>query len=151
MTLRLVRAGILGGLVGGIVLDLFLLGAGMLTSGASPMTILVSLWQFNAEWAVGKLALTSASYAWLGGVIHFLVSILWGLAFAYVARQRSQVIEQPVIAGVVYGVIVWIGTQLVLMTTGLFKSPSPNEAETELIAYCVFFGIPLAYTISRTA
>ena len=150
MTLRSVRAGIIGGLVAGIVLDLFLVGTGMLTTHASAPTLLIGIWQFVAEWAVGKLALTSTNYAWLGGVVHFLISIAWGIAFAYVARQRPQVTQQPVIAGVVYGVVVWIGTQLVLMTSGLFKSPSPNEAETELIAYCIFFGIPLAYTVSRT-
>jgi uncharacterized membrane protein YagU involved in acid resistance len=149
MTLRMVRAGVAGGIVGGIILLLFLLGAGLATTKASPMVILLALLQFSAEWAIGKEALASTSYAWIGVLVHFGTSILWGLAFVYVAKQRPQVVQQPFIAGIVYGVIVWIGTQLVLMATGLFRTPSPNEIETELFAYCIFFGIPLAYTVAK--
>jgi uncharacterized membrane protein YagU involved in acid resistance len=144
------RAAIIAGLVGGIVLDVFLIVAGMLTSsGASPAAILISIWQFVAEWAVGKQALSSTSYAYLGAFIHFAVSIGWAFGFVWVAKTRPQVVQQPIVSGVVYGIIVWIGTQLVLVAAGLFKVPTPPEAETEILAYCVFFGIPLAYTVSR--
>ena len=149
MTMQIVRAGIVGGVVGAVVLQLFLVGAAVLTTGAPPLAIVVSLWQFAAEEAIGNVALTSSSYAWIGGAVYFIVSIVWAVAFAYVARRRAQVVQQPIVSGIVYGVIVWIGTQLVLVATGLFKPPAPNVAETELIAYCVFFGLPLAYTVRR--
>lgn len=149
--MSVLRAGVIGGLVAGVVLDLFLIGAALLTTAGSPVAILISLWQFVAEWAVGKTALSSPSYAWLGGAVHFLVSMAWGIGFAYAARQRPQVVQQPLVSGIVYGVIVWIGTQLVLVAAGLFRPPSPPEAETELIAYCLFFGLPLAYTVARVA
>jgi uncharacterized membrane protein YagU involved in acid resistance len=149
MTARMVRAGVVGGFIAGIILLAFFLFAGVLTTKAAPMVILVGLLQFSAEWAMGKAALASTSYAWVGAVVHFATCIAWGLAYTYVARQRPQLVEQPLISGVMYGLIVWIGTQLVLVATGLFKSPDPNEAETELFAYCLFFGVPLAYTVAR--
>lgn len=149
MTARMARAGVMGGIVGGIVLLAFLLGAGMLTSKASPAAILVGLLQFSAEWALGKAALTSPSYAWVGAIVHFGSCIAWGLAYVYVARQRPQLVQQPGISGLAYGLVVWIGTQLVLVSVGLFLAPNPAEVETELIAYCLFFGIPLAYTVAK--
>lgn len=151
MTARMVRAGVIGGIVGGIVLLAFLVGAGIATSKAPPLTILTGLLQFSAEWALGKAALASPSYAWVGVLVHFGSSIAWGIAYVYVARQRPQLIEHPFISGVLYGLIVWIGTQLVLVTVGLFKAPDPNEAETELFAYCLFFGIPLGLTVAKLA
>ncbi|MGH7661903.1 MAG: DUF6789 family protein [Vulcanimicrobiaceae bacterium] len=149
MTASMVRNGVIGGLVAGVVLELFLLGAAMLTSSASPFVLLAGLLQFNAQWAIGKAALASPSYAWLGAVVHFATCIVWGLGFVYAARSRPQIVQAPWISGLLYGIIVWIGTQFVLVATGLWTPPTPNEAETELIAYCVFFGLPLAYTVAK--
>jgi uncharacterized membrane protein YagU involved in acid resistance len=149
MTASMVRAGVIGGLVAGVVLELFLLGAAMLTTTASPLVLLTGLLQFNAQWAVGKAAMASPSYAYLGAVVHFVTCIFWALGFVYAARTRPQIVEVPWISGLLYGIIVWLGTQLVLVATGLWTPPAPNEAETELIAYCIFFGLPLAYTVAK--
>src|SRR5690348_1655417 len=93
MTASMVRAGVIGGLVAGVVLELFLLGAAMLTSAGSPLVLLTGLLQFNAQWAVGKVALGSPSYAYLGAIVHFVTCIFWALGFVYVARSRPQVVE----------------------------------------------------------
>ena len=149
MSAKIMRAGVIGGIAGGIVLLAFLLGAGMLTSKAPPVAILTGLLQFSAEWALGKVALTSPSYAWIGAIVHFGSCIAWGVAYAYISQQRPQLIEHPFISGILYGLIVWIGTQLVLVAVGLFQAPNPAEVQTELFAYCLFFGIPLGLTVAK--
>ena len=149
MATRTLRAGIIAGLVGGAIDSIFLVVVSVL-SGQSLAASVIGMYQFAAAGAIGKsLAFSSPAFAWLGLPVHFAVSIAWALGFVYLAQRRRQLIERPLISGVAFGFVVWIMMQIVLIGAGLFQNPTPSGLAIALLAHCVFFGIPVAYTNAR--
>ena len=126
MTVQVLRSGILAGLIAGVLIDAFLVAAAVIGSHAELGTTIVSLFQFTASGEVGKAtAFSSPTFAWLGALVHFAVSIAWATGFAYLAQSRQQLIAHPLISGFGYGFVVWILMQIVLIGAGLFQNPTP--------------------------
>ena len=135
--------GVMAGILGGILIDLFLI----IANHANP----IQVWQFIASGLVGSAAFTSASFAWLGLALHFFTSIVFGVVYAYAAIGLRALARQPILSGLVYGVIVMIVMQFV--TAIVHLSPAgPPEARmiiVGLIAHTVFFGLPVALYVAR--
>lgn len=139
---RLVLSGIIAGVVGGICIDLFIYLTSLLPAHAS----ILSFWQFIASTGFGKVAYTSTSYAWAGLVMHFLVSIGWGIGYAYMAHTKPAVNKQPLISGFLFGLVVYIVMQFVLFSVQALKVPDMLSVYLAVVAHTVFFGIPVALT-----
>lgn len=149
MATQTLRAGIIAGLVGGAVDGIFLVAA-LVFQGQPLATALVGFFQSAAAGAIGKgMAYSSPAFAWLGVAMYFLLGIAWALAFAYLAQQRRQLIARPLVSGIVFGFVVWTITQVVLLGAGLFQTTTSTSLAISLIAYCAFFGIPVAYANAR--
>jgi len=122
--------GLLAGLAGGILLALFLLA--VQAAGGSALVV-------NS----GLGALPDV-------VLLFLVAIGWALGYVYSVQSRPQLLEQPWISGVVFGVIVYVFRQIVLALNGAWHVPAtPGVVAVGLVAHVVFYGIPVALLISR--
>lgn len=128
------------GTVGAVTIDLFLYLATVLPHDGS----MISVWQFIASTAFGKVAFASASYAWVGLLMHFIVSIAWAAGYGYLAVTQPGVAARPVISGLVFGFIVWGIMQLVLYTVQALHIDSFADAIVSIIAHTVFFGLPVA-------
>lgn len=149
MTTQTLRAGIIAGLVGGAVDSLFLIVVSML-EGHSLAAAVIGFYQSAAAGAIGKAtAYSSVAFAYLGLAVYFLTSIAWALAFAYLARRRRQLISRPLVSGIGFGFVVWTITQVILLGAGLFQTTTPSSLASSLLAYCLFFGVPVAYTNAR--
>ncbi|MBV8689754.1 MAG: hypothetical protein JOZ59_06590, partial [Candidatus Eremiobacteraeota bacterium] len=72
--------GLLGGVIGGILIDAFLYIA-LFAPVHQPIT---ALWANVSATATGH----AAANPWLGLLIHFCVSIAWGVGYAYAAATR---------------------------------------------------------------
>lgn len=138
---RIVLSGILAGVAGGICIDLFIYATNLLPAHAS----ILSLWQFIASTGFGKVAYTSTSYAWAGVVMHFCVSIGWGIGYAYMARTKPVINKQPLISGFIFGLIVYVVMQFVLFSVQALKTPDTVSVYMGILAHTVFFGIPVAF------
>lgn len=150
MNARLLRAAIIGGLVGGIVLAAFIIPITAARSHQTFAAAFATLAQVAASAAVGKAtAASSPSFIWVGVGVYAVVCMCWAGSYAYVANSRPQILAQPGIWGFLFGFMVWLIMQLILVAAGLFEIPSPDELEIELVGYCIFFGIPLGYTVAR--
>jgi len=149
MATRTLRAGIIAGLVGGAIDSIFLVAVSMLQG--QPLTAaVIGFYQAAAAGAIGKAAAySSPAFAWLGIAVYFITSVAWALAFAYLAQQRRQLIARPLVSGIAFGFVVWTITQIVLLGAGLFQTTTPSSLASSLLAYCLFFGIPVAYTNAR--
>lgn len=110
----------------------------------------LQVWQWIASAALGDVAFTSTSYAWFGLLLHFLVSIGWAGGYAYLAQQQQFMNQRWPISGPVYGFVVYIFMDILLLGARKFVPPAtPLLLLNALIAHCVFFGLPLAFVVAR--
>jgi hypothetical protein len=137
--------GLVAGIIGGILIDAFFYVAQIMPVHGT----ILGLWQFVASTAIGPGAFANPNTAWLGLFMHGCTSIAWGIAFSYVAHTRHGIAEHPYISGVVYGVIVMIIMQIVLMVAKSWPAPTVQNTLIGLIAHCVFFGLPVSLYVSR--
>ena len=139
---RMVAAGVGAGIVGGIAIDAFLYIV-LLLPAHQPITL---VWQAISLAATGH---TVAS-PWLGLLLHFCVSIAWGIGYAYAAFMRPAIAGRPYISGPVFGLIVMLLIQLVQLVAGV-KVPaiSVRLLITFIFGYSLFFGLPVALYVHR--
>lgn len=131
-------AAVVGGILGGILIDLFLIVA-----GHQPVP---GLWQFVASTLVGKVAFTSPAWAILGLAMHFATSIFWAVAYVLVWRNLSN----WVLGGLVWGVVVMVAMGLFLAV----KAGVPFATGGALVAGVVghwLYMLPAAWYIARSA
>lgn len=131
---RILLRGVVAGLVGAIVLAVFL-WAWFAPQGAT----LASIFRLDAHDVRSDDPLIGA-LAYLG------VSLAWGIGYAYAAATRPNIANQPLLSGFVYGFIVWLLMQFVLMLGELWVPITLPTLGTQLLAHTIFFGIPVALT-----
>ena len=140
------KEAVAAGIAGGISIEIYL----YLTTVLPQHVSILSVWQFIASVAIGKVAFTSTSYAWLGLLLHFIVSICWAGGYAYLATRQRFMNERWAISGLVYGVVVYMFMQLILLGANALKPPAtPNDFINAVIAHSVFFGLPVAFVVAR--
>jgi hypothetical protein len=82
----------------------------------------------------------------VGGL--FAGSIAWAFGYLYAAQRQPQLLTRPLISGIGFGLIVWFVNQLVLVTLDRW-APTFYGLDRDLIAFVIFFGVPLAFTAAR--
>jgi uncharacterized membrane protein YagU involved in acid resistance len=141
-----VRQAIAAGIAGGILIDLYLWITTILPSHGS----LAAMYQWVASAAIGPVALSNASYAWVGVVVHFIVSIGWAGGYAYLAQTQRYMNARWYISGFFYGIVVMIFMTLLLLGAHAFVFPAtPNDFLNQVLAHCIFFGMPVAFVVAR--
>ncbi len=130
---------VVAGILGGVVVDAFL----SLAMHTSP----VSIWQYVASTIVGKGAFASPAYAVLGFLVHFIVSIVWAIAYAAIWGSFGQ-LKNWILGALVWGVVVDAGMQLLLLLkTG---APFGPAFVGGLLAHIVFYMVPVALYLARS-
>ncbi len=143
---RIAVQAIVAGLAGGAIIDAYLWATTLLPAHQN----ILSMWQWVASTAIGKAAFTSVSYAGLGLALHAVVSIGWAGGYAFFAQQRPIFNERWLVSGVMYGLFVYIFMQIILLVDGNFLYPhTPNDFINAVLAHAVFFGLPVAFVVSR--
>jgi hypothetical protein len=134
---RVAQRGIVSGLVGGIIMMLFLFAAQYRALSGS----IFALWSTQAA----DIHQTSP---WIGLLAFLVVSIAWGFGYAYVAQTRASIVNRPWISGFFYGLVVWLVMQVVLMAGEVWNPASlaTYPLVVSLFAHAFFFGIPVALT-----
>ena len=84
-----------------------------------------------------------------GALVLVAGTILWAFGYLWAARKQSQLLTRPLISGTGFGVIVWFVMQAVLVGAGHFTAPTIYTFDRDMVAFVLFFGIPLAVTASR--
>ena len=141
---RVVFQALAAGLVGAVVIDLYLWATMLLPHGQG----IGVLWRWIASTVFGKPALAQPNAASVGAIIHAIVSIGWAGGYAYVAATRPATTRRWIVAGIVYGLIVYTIMQVILLADNNFTyPPTPNDFVNALVAHSVFFGIPVSYIV----
>lgn len=143
---RVAVAGIVAGLIGGTIYDLYLWATTLVPAHQT----IGQMWQWVASTAFGKTALADPAYAAAGAAMHAIVSIGWAAGFAYVAAVNPLAARRWVLAGPVYGVIVYAVMQTILLADNNYiYPPNPNAFVNAIVAHAVFFGLPVAYAVQK--
>lgn len=141
---RIAAQALLAGAAGAIVLDAYLWATTLLPHGDG----IASMWRWIASTVLGKPALAQPGSAALGAAIHLLVSIGWAAGYAYLAATSPGATRRWIVAGIVYGIIVYGVMQVILLADGNFTyPPTPNAFVNAVAAHALFFGLPVAFVV----
>lgn len=172
---RPVTAILLGGLVAGVLDILYAIVVyGPLSYGVPAMRILQSV---NAGW-VGREASRAGEWtmAMQGLATHFLLAVIMAAVFVVAARAIPALLKRPVVWGIVYGLILYVAMNYVVVplsaaSTGHFASsvgevtsrlqesfsaarPEPDPQYPWMLAgtiftHTIFVGVPIALIAKR--
>lgn len=141
---RLVAQALLAGIAAGASIQLYLWLTTILPRHGS----ILAAWQFIASTLFGRVAFTSLIFAWLGLAIHLLISIGWAGGYAYLATRQAALNQRWFASGLLYGVVVYVVMQLILLAGNAFRPPPDPTAFLNLVvAHALFFGVPVAYLV----
>lgn len=130
----------IAGIIGGIIIDIFL----GIVLHRSP----VAIWQFIASTIVGPGAFASPSYAVLGFFVHFIVSIVWAMLYTYTFSALGQ-LKNWIAGAIGWGIVVDAVMQLIVASrTGSAWGPAFVQG---LIPHIVFYALPVALYMARAA
>jgi uncharacterized membrane protein YagU involved in acid resistance len=143
-----VRAVLTGGTIGG-ALDLLFALTFAATNGMAPPQLLQTI----ASGLLGQAAYSGgAGTAVLGFAGHFALSYLWAALFVAVAYRWEILLARPLLAGAVFGIVVFFGMRLVVLPLSAFPHPvtfRPLAATLDLLSHMLLFGVPIALAARR--
>jgi len=87
----------------------------------------------------------------LGLLVHFTLMGIMAAAFMLVLRQRPQLLDKPILIGLLYGLITYVAMNLVVVPLR-FDAPLPPSGlsiATQLFAHICLVGIPMALIAAR--
>lgn len=94
-----------------------------------------------------------AKTAALGVALHFLIATIWTVVFYAASRKLRFLLEQPVLWGLVYGVLVWVFMNFVVLPLSAFPpARTPPTISGRLIGLLVIMfcvGLPIAIIVRR--
>jgi hypothetical protein len=137
-------AGIAAGLVSGVLLAAFAAFADSRAGLPASTT-----YTFLAAVVGGAAFGESAAAVPIGVVVLFAGTLLWSFGYLYAALKQPQLLTRPLISGAGFGVIVWFVLQAVLVGAGHFSAPTIYTFDRDMVAFILFFGVPMAFTASR--
>jgi hypothetical protein len=136
-----VAGGIVAGTLGGLIFGAFLFAIGL---ARYPTT-----YQVIASGILGRTAFTTTNYAWAGIGIHFAIAIVAAIMYAY-AAQMSGLLGRPLLGGTIFGLVANGVMDVVVYARGLAALPTTwHDIGIQAVAHVVFFGIPVAWYLSR--
>ena len=87
----------------------------------------------------------------LGLATHFTLMAVMVLVFLLAVRQSPRLLDRPVVAGIVYGLITYVAMNLIVVPLRFPAAwpPSPLSIGTQLFAHIVLVGLPIAFIARR--
>ena len=92
-----------------------------------------------------------AKTAALGIVLHFIIATTWAVVYYLLSRKLRFLIDQTIIAGVLYGVVVYLFMNFVVIPlSAVPKRPVPLSGRVIgmlIIIFCI--GLPIAFIVRK--
>ncbi|MGC1241182.1 MAG: hypothetical protein WA874_06330 [Chryseosolibacter sp.] len=112
----------------------------------------VFVFQYIASGLLGLDAFSGGlTSAFLGLVIHFLISSTWTLVFFILNRPMSAIISSRLAIGILYGIVIWIFMNLaILPLSRVPEGPrSWQQILTGITALILAAGLPMSFRFER--
>jgi len=140
----------LGGLIAG-TLDLTAACVySWLRANVSPITV----FQAIASGVLGRESFTGgANTAVLGVALHFLIATVATAVFYFVSRKWLFLVEHPIVAGLLYGIPVYLVMNFVVLPLSQVQMrPQPLSSRIVNLVILMFcIGLPIALIVRRFA
>ena len=140
---------LLGGLIAGACDLTGAIVVSWLRAGVSPVRVMQSI-------AAGLLGAASydggAKTAVLGVALHFMIATIWTAIFYFASRSLRVLVERPVRMGLLYGVVVYVLMNFVVLPLSAFPM-RPVTLTGRLIGMLIIMfciGLPIALIVSRS-
>ncbi len=120
--------------------------AGM--AGMSPMAVLV----FVASGPFGDAPTATMGWAIAGLLVHFAIMTCMATAYMIAAPRIPALLRHPVVAGIAYGLFLWIVMYWIVRPMRWPEMPLPHTAwgiGNALFSHCILVGIPIALVARR--
>ena len=142
------RAVVVGGSIGG-ALDLAFALTFAAVNGVGPTKLL----QTVASGLLGPAAYEGGlPAATLGLAAHFVLSLGWAAIFVAAAARAPRISARPLLAGILFGALVFFAMRLVVVPLSAFPHPvsfKPLAASLDLLSHMFLFGLPIALAASK--
>jgi uncharacterized membrane protein YagU involved in acid resistance len=142
------RVVVVGGSIGG-ALDLAFALTFAAVNGVRPAQLL----QTVASGLLGPAAYEGGlPAAALGLAAHFVLSFGWAALFAGAASWMPRIVSRPLLAGILFGALVFFTMRLVVLPLSAFPHPvsfKPHAASLDLLSHMFLFGLPIALAASK--
>jgi len=142
------RATLVGGTIGG-ALDILFAISYAAVDGRTPAWLL----QTVASGLLGEAAYAGGlPAALLGLAAHFALSYGWAALFVTIAARQPWILRKPVVAAMIFGVIVFLGMRLVVLPLSAFPHPvrfQPLSSGLDLLSHMFLFSLPIALAAAK--
>jgi len=139
---------LLGGSIAG-ALDILFAISFAAYQGATPVRLL----QTVASGLLGSAAFAGGlPVAALGLALHFAISLLWAGLFLALALRLPALTLHPLLAGVLFGALVFLAMRLLVLPLSAFPYPvsfKPLATVLDLLSHMLLFGVPIAWAVQR--
>ena len=144
-----IRGVLLGGLIAG-ALDIAFAISFAAYNGTAPVQLL----QIVASGAFGKAALDGGvPMAAFGLAAHFALSVAWAGVYLLLVRSMPPIVARhAIVAGVAFGILVFLAMRLVVLPVSAFPFPvrfRPVATFLDLLSHTFLFGVPIAVAIRK--
>lgn len=148
MNRNFVRSIVIAGLLAGTLDILAAFASTYIKTGRDPSVVL----RFIASGVWGREALSGGmAMAMWGLLFHYIIATSWTTLF-FVASSKFDVLNRKwIVAGVVYGVFVWVMmTRIVLPLSNVPRLPfDPAQAVVGVLILIACIGLPISYMSKR--
>ena len=120
--------------------------AGM--AGTGPIGVL----QFVASGPFGDIALQSPTFALPGAAVHYAIMACMVAAYMAFAPRVPDLFNRPIVAGILYGLLLWGIMYWVVRPLRWPAMPLPHTIKgiaQQLFSHIICVGIPIALTAAR--
>ncbi|HSS20884.1 MAG TPA: hypothetical protein VLL54_12480 [Pyrinomonadaceae bacterium] len=89
----------------------------------------------------------------LGLIFHFIIATTWSVIYYLASRRLQFLIDQPIISGVLYGIVVYLLMNFVVVPLSFVAKraiPPPISArliQATILIFCI--GLPIAFIVRR--
>jgi len=116
-------------------------------AGSTPIRMLQSV----ASGPFGDVALANTSYAAAGLLVHFAIMACMVTAYMVVAQRSRLLLDRPILAGTLYGILLWFVMYWVVMHLR-WNAPHPSQLvpiAKQLFSHIILVGIPIGLVARR--
>ena len=144
-----VKTALLAGVTGAILIDLYLwVTEALLMHRTTALTI----FQWDASNFLGPSAFQAGvGVALFGCLLHLIMSLIWGAIYTLATFRVRALAKNWLVSGAIFGVIVRLVMAHLIVPLGRATMPLAHGLYLVnlYVAHILFFGIPVAWVISR--
>lgn len=107
--------------------------------------------QWDASNFLGRAAFSGGwTSAAIGAAAHLVVSLIWAAIFVLASRRIPDLIDRPILSGIVFGIVVMAVMRVDVVPLGAaapLPAMKPMGLLDQTVAHTLFFGIPVALVV----